>query len=123
MAKLRSVLLDAVTEKDLQAVAGALIQQAKSGDTIAAKLLLSYVVGRPDVAVSPDRLELDELAIYREWPSVSECLEPLVDKIGAEAANQWLRNMEPMLWEALQRRLSTALDKRTEAATQGAAEE
>jgi hypothetical protein len=119
MAKLRSVLLDAVSEKDLQAVAGALVRQAKAGDVVAAKLLLSYTVGRPEAAVNPDRLELDELAIYREWPSVNECLTPLVDKIGAEAANQWLRNLEPMLWDALQRRLSTALDKRTAAATQG----
>ena len=45
--KLRTALLKAVTEKDIRAVAKALVAAAKSGDIPAAKLLLDRVLGKP----------------------------------------------------------------------------
>jgi hypothetical protein len=60
VARLRSALLDAVTEGDLQAVARRLVLQAKNGDVAAAKLLLLYTVGRPAESVEPDRLDAEE---------------------------------------------------------------
>lgn len=47
VAALRSALLDSVTEEDLRGIARSLVEQAQGGDLAAAKLLLSYVVGRP----------------------------------------------------------------------------
>ena len=60
VAAMRSTLLAAITEDDLREVATALLSRAKAGDTSAAKLLFSYVVGRPDAPVNPDRLEIEE---------------------------------------------------------------
>ena len=47
VAALRAALLDAVSEEDLRALARSLVEKARGGDVAAAKLLLSYAVGRP----------------------------------------------------------------------------
>jgi hypothetical protein len=44
MARLRSLFLDAVSDDDLRDVARKLVEQAKGGDTAAAKVLLAYVI-------------------------------------------------------------------------------
>jgi hypothetical protein len=46
--KLRSALLNAVTEQDVSAVAAALVAAAKSGDVPAIKLLFDRVLGKVD---------------------------------------------------------------------------
>ena len=56
MARLRSRALAAVSGADLEAIVRQLAAAAKTGDVLAAKLVLSYVLGRPPEAVDPDRL-------------------------------------------------------------------
>jgi hypothetical protein len=53
MAKLRSTLLDAVSEDDFQAIVGAMVRKAKDGDTATAKLLFVYLIGRPPEPLTP----------------------------------------------------------------------
>jgi len=60
VAGLRKVLLDRVTAEDIQAIAEKLLQMAKAGDVAAAKLLLSYTIGKPQPAVEPDHLDVAE---------------------------------------------------------------
>lgn len=58
VAKLRSAMLQAITEGDVQAIIAKLVDQARDGDIKAATLLLGYV-GKPvateEPASSPDR--------------------------------------------------------------------
>ena len=42
--------------------------QALAGDVAAGKVLLSYVVGKPDPAADPDWLDLDEKRLTTERP-------------------------------------------------------
>jgi len=63
MARLRSVLLDSVTDEDLRTVSAKLIDLAKGGDLAAVKLLLAYSVGKPDVPVDPDTVCDDGFAL------------------------------------------------------------
>src|SRR5947209_135258 len=58
VAALRSALLGSVTPEDIQGVAQELLRQAKEGNLAAAKLLLSYALGKPAPAVDPDTLDL-----------------------------------------------------------------
>jgi hypothetical protein len=48
VARLRSALINAVSQKELRLVVRKLIDQAKLGDVPAARLLLGYAVGVPD---------------------------------------------------------------------------
>lgn len=72
VAELRSALFAAVSADDLRAVVAAMLSQAKRGDVAAAKLILSYTVGKPQeidaaalessvLAERLDRLTVDEL--------------------------------------------------------------
>src|SRR5947209_18915993 len=46
VAALRQALYRAVDEKDLETITEALMEKAKAGDVAAAKLVLSYVIGK-----------------------------------------------------------------------------
>ncbi len=57
VAKLRSALLRAVTERELRAVVKALVEQARAGNIAAARELLDRVLGKPVEADLLERLE------------------------------------------------------------------
>lgn len=62
VAKLRALILDAVTEGDLKAIVRVLVQQAKAGDIVAARELLNRLIGRPGPA--DDLEEADQQQAY-----------------------------------------------------------
>jgi hypothetical protein len=53
-AAIRSALLNAISTKDLQVIVRTLVEKAKAGDLVAAKLILLWAIGRPDDQVHPD---------------------------------------------------------------------
>ena len=60
--RLRSALINAVTEQDMHEVVQQLIAVAKKGDTAAAKLLFDRCLGRPTEADLLDRImQLEDL--------------------------------------------------------------
>ena len=54
VAALRQALLECVTEDDIRAIAKAVIEEAKTGNVAAAKLIFQYVLGKPDSAANLD---------------------------------------------------------------------
>lgn len=66
VARLRAALLSAVGAEDIRAVVQALLQQAKGGDVGAAKVLLSWCLGKPVELDLLTRLEELEKAVYGE---------------------------------------------------------
>ena len=60
VARLRSALLDAVGESGLTDIVQGMVTAAKGGDVAAAKLLLSYLLGKPVESVEPDYVEIHE---------------------------------------------------------------
>lgn len=68
VGKLRAALLRAVSEKDLAAVARALVDKAKAGDLAAIRELLDRILGRPIEADLLERLEALERAVPHEDP-------------------------------------------------------
>jgi hypothetical protein len=90
MAALRSALQESATPERLKERGEALYKQAAAGDTAAAKLWLSYVVGRPPGAVDADRLDLDEYRLWEAAPSAAEVLRALVDGFDPALAAEML---------------------------------
>ena len=78
VARLRSALLDAVGESGLTDIVQGMVTAAKGGDVAAAKLLLSYLLGKPVESVEPDYVEIHE----RELQSKDRGLDS-DDKIAA----------------------------------------
>jgi hypothetical protein len=62
VAKLRSVVIAAVTETDLRAIVQRLVLLAKTGDVAAAKLLLDRILGPAESLDFIERLETLEAA-------------------------------------------------------------
>ena len=59
-AALHSAFLQRATPEDMKAIADKLIEQAKAGNVVAAKLVLQYTIGKPAPAVQPDNLDAEE---------------------------------------------------------------
>src|SRR5260370_25420622 len=70
VAARRSVLLECVTDKDMEHVACELVVQAKMGNLAAIKLLFQYVLGKPAATVDPDTLDLQEMELFRRAPEL-----------------------------------------------------
>ena len=61
VSRLRSLIVQELTDDDLQAIVRRLVADAREGDLSAAKLLLTYAVGKPTEPVcEPDRIEAHE---------------------------------------------------------------
>jgi hypothetical protein len=78
VARLRSTLLDSVGENGLADIVQGMVAAAKGGDVAAAKLLLSYLLGKPVESVEPDYVDIHE----RELQSKDRGLDS-DDKIAA----------------------------------------
>jgi hypothetical protein len=60
VAALRQAAVDAVSADDVRAIIAKMTEKALAGDVAAAKVVLSYAVGRPAAAPEPDRLDIEE---------------------------------------------------------------
>jgi hypothetical protein len=60
-AAFRAALMEAVSEQDIHEIAVKLRDDAKAGDKAAVKLLFQYVIGKPQPAVDPDALDVQEM--------------------------------------------------------------
>jgi hypothetical protein len=97
VAALRRALLATVTEEDLEAVARALVRQAKEGNLAAAKLLLSYTLGKPAAPVDPDTLDQQEWEGYRRVPDPGQDFQALAGRMPLSFACAMMRAMLPGL--------------------------
>ncbi len=72
VAALRVALLRPVGEEQMAALADRLLTMALGGDLVAAKLVLSYCVGKPGPSVDPDSLDRHEWELCRKSSVSSE---------------------------------------------------
>ena len=71
-----AMILDAVSDDDLKAVVGKLVDQAKAGDAAAIRELLMPLVGKPTEVPDPDRLDENENTIGADTIESHRWLQP-----------------------------------------------
>lgn len=103
MAEMRQAMLNAVSPEDLQDVIRQVVVKARLGDLAAAKLVLSYVVGKPSTPVEPDRVDLDEWKLHTERPATSQVEGLMVGGCRPDLANLTIRAMDVNVGDALGR--------------------
>jgi hypothetical protein len=96
VAALRKAMLDAVTAEDIRAVAQALLARAKEGDSAAARLLLSYTLGRPAAAADPDTLDEHEWGVWKRYSAGTD-IERLIQTMPVGMALRIAREVWPVL--------------------------
>src|SRR5205814_10512743 len=106
VAALRQALLDAVSPDDLADIARALADKAKRGDVAAAKVLLTYLVGKP--APAPD-LDVEEVGRLRERAYLLRDMTPLFHAPDAGLFLDILREVRSAKTGGLAGRLGAAL--------------
>ena len=100
VAELRHIILDCLGEEELADIIHAMIEQAKQGDVAAARLLLQYSLGKPAVAVEPDRMHIDEFQIIKDSAVPSaEWLSMLMNTTSAKAATL----VSDILWPIIEK--------------------
>jgi hypothetical protein len=66
VAALRQAALEGVTPDDMRSIMSKLTALAREGDVAAAKVVLSYAIGKPAEAPNPDRLDVEEWNGFKE---------------------------------------------------------
>jgi hypothetical protein len=97
MGMLRCALVRRIKPEQVEAIADVLIEKAKAGDVAAAKLVLSYSIGKPSEAVNPDTLDLAEWDIYRRGPVSLDDLRGIVEGIPLDVVGPVVRTAKPYL--------------------------
>ncbi len=77
MAALRAALINGVTERDIQEILDVLLLNAKGGHLPTIKFLFAYVIGKPQPAVNPDVLDVQEMQLFQQSALPPEALETL----------------------------------------------
>jgi hypothetical protein len=110
-AGLRKAFCNALTQRQMRQLARSLHERALEGDTAAARLLLSYGVGRPGTAADPDTLDRHEMAVFAAAPEMliefQTCYRALTPPVLAELA----RGLLPILAEAHRQQLAAELQQ------------
>jgi hypothetical protein len=94
---LRCAMVRRLKPEHVEAITDALIEKAKAGDVPAARLVLSYGIGRPTEAVNPDTLDLAEWDIYRRGPVSLDDLRGIVEGIPLDVVGPVVRTAKPYL--------------------------
>src|SRR5262245_49502403 len=115
-ARLRQLLVEAVSDQDLKDVIAMLVRQAKEGDVAAAKVLLSYVVGKPAEMAHPDRLDHDEFERRHADTIDTEKMADVIAGTPVGVAAQLLRYVVPCQAETARQKMVTLLGKQHEKA-------
>lgn len=108
MAEMRQAMLDAVSPEDLKDIVRQVVVKARLGDLTAAKLVLSYVVGKPAAAVEPDRVELNEWELHSHRPAGSQMTGLMAGGLRPDLANLAVRATDLTVAKELARRLDPA---------------
>src|SRR5687768_14890564 len=66
VGELRRAMLMAVSVEKIQEIINALMDKATEGDVPAARLVLSYVLGKPETVADPDRGDAHEWSLEKE---------------------------------------------------------
>jgi hypothetical protein len=97
MGMLRCALVRRIKPEAVEAIADVLIDMAKAGDVPAARVVLSYGIGKPTEAVNPDTLDLAEWDIYRRGPVSLDDLRGIVEGIPLDVLGPAVRAAKPYL--------------------------
>jgi hypothetical protein len=98
VALLRLELLARCTPERLGKIADRMMELAEEGNVSAAKLIFQYVLGKPHEAVSPDRVDIDEVGVFKDGACKKDVLLPtLLRGVPADVGADLFRQLTPLM--------------------------
>jgi hypothetical protein len=96
VAKLRSALVECVTEEDIRQIAQGLRVSARLGHLPSIRILFMYVLGKPSGAVNPDTLDIDEWRqLVQPLARITAELPEALMSVPADTAADMVRTAQP----------------------------
>lgn len=110
-ARMLALLRTCVTDEDMVAIIRTLVEMAKEKDTSAAKILLSYKIGKPTEAPNPDLIDRDEWEHYQHDTINLQQMQQVLGSLPTRVGNDIARTALPIITEARTRHLAAQLSK------------
>jgi hypothetical protein len=106
VAQIRKAMLQAVSDEDIAQIMAAMIQRAKEGHVQAAKLVMSYTLGKPEKATDPDRVDVEEWELQKDTAAMYETMADVVKAPPADLPLQHARLFRPLVGSILQNEIT-----------------
>jgi len=108
-ARMLWVFRNATSEEDLQIIAAKIRELAKEGDMAAAKLVLTYCIGKPREAPNPDELDRDEWRLFEQNAVNGQKATTVINSMPAKEVNGIVREVLPALSDTRTTQLAKVL--------------
>jgi hypothetical protein len=96
VAKLRSALVQCVSEEDIRRIAEGLLLNSRIGHLPSIRILLMYVLGKPSGAVNPDTLDIEEWRqLVHPLAQIAAELPQALMTVPAPTATDMVRTAQP----------------------------
>jgi hypothetical protein len=127
-----ALLRNSITDEEMVAIIRVLVEKARAGDVSAAKLLMSYNLGKPAAAPNPDEIDRNEWEHYQRDTIKLDQVQQVLGSLPARVGNDIARAALPIITQARKDELASRLvensprepkpTKETEVATEQAPE-
>jgi hypothetical protein len=104
-----ALLRATISDEDMLAIIHKLIEKARAGDVSAAKLLMSYNLGKPAAAPNPDEIDRDEWEHYQRDTIHLQEVQQVLGSLPARVGNDIARTALPIMTRARQHELAAQL--------------
>ena len=105
VAAIRKDFIEFSTTQRITALVSKLYDQAMEGCVASAKVFLSYAIGKPQPAVDPDRLDIEEWQQYRDMAPMKQEYVKLAETGAPKPYLHFLRTIRPILGEIVSKEL------------------
>jgi hypothetical protein len=106
-----ALLRTSISDDEMVAIIRKLVEKAVAGDVSAAKLLLSYKLGKPAPAPNPDQIDRDEWEHYQKDAINLEEVQQVLGSLPSKVGNDIARTALPIVTQARKDALATKLVK------------
>lgn len=110
-ARMLAIFRNAISDEEMHRLFRTLFEKAADGDISAAKLILSYKIGKPLAAPNPDSIDRDEWEHYQQDVVDSEAMKHVLGSLPSRVGNDIARIGLPVMTDARMLALSAKLHK------------
>src|SRR6267154_513779 len=108
-ARMLALLRASISDEEMVAFIRKLVEKARAGDVSAAKLLMSYKLGKPAPNPNPDQIDRDEWEHYQRDTINLQEVQQVLGALPARVGNDIARTALPVMTQARQEALASQL--------------
>src|SRR6516165_3300214 len=110
-ARMLALLRASISDEEIVAIIRALVAKAVDGDVSAAKLIMSYQLGKPLPAPNPDEMDRDEWDHYQRDTINLEEVQQVLGSLPSSVGNDLARSALPVMTQARKAEITSHLVK------------